>query len=127
LGPDAVGFLSGTIGRAARAAKAYTCAWNGLADDGALRESRMSLQDEAADLLPGAALSRAAQLARRLVLLYSIFAGVIVLQEIPFNSHFTPAMEVGWWLAYDYWGKGYATEGARAALEDAGAQLIALV
>jgi RimJ/RimL family protein N-acetyltransferase len=44
------------------------------------------------------------------------FAGVIVLQEIPFDSHFTPAMEVGWWLAYDHWGKGYATEGARAAL-----------
>jgi len=44
------------------------------------------------------------------------FAGVIVLQEIPFDSHFTPAMEVGWWLAYDHWGKGYATEGASAAL-----------
>jgi RimJ/RimL family protein N-acetyltransferase len=44
------------------------------------------------------------------------FVGVIVLQEIPFVSHFTPAMEVGWWLAYDHWGNGYATEGARAAL-----------
>jgi len=39
----------------------------------------MSLQDEAADLLPGAPLSRAAQLVRRLVTLYAIFAGVIVL------------------------------------------------
>lgn len=44
------------------------------------------------------------------------FAGVIILQEIPFEAHFTPAMEVGWWLAYDSWGHGYATEGARAAL-----------
>ena len=39
----------------------------------------MSLQDDAADLLPGAPLSRAAQLVRRLALLYSIFAGVIAL------------------------------------------------
>jgi RimJ/RimL family protein N-acetyltransferase len=44
------------------------------------------------------------------------FAGAILLQEIPFEEHFTPAMEVGWWLAYDQWGHGYATEGARAAL-----------
>jgi RimJ/RimL family protein N-acetyltransferase len=44
------------------------------------------------------------------------FAGVILLQEIPFEAHFTPAMEVGWWLAFESWGHGYATEGARAAL-----------
>jgi RimJ/RimL family protein N-acetyltransferase len=44
------------------------------------------------------------------------FAGVILLQEIPFEAHFTPAMEVGWWLAFEQWGHGYATEGARAAL-----------
>ena len=42
----------------------------------------MSLQDEAADLLPGAPLSRAAQLVRRLVMLYAIFAGVIVLMML---------------------------------------------
>jgi len=29
---------------------------------------------------------------------------------------FTPAREVGWRLAYDTWGHGYATEGAKAAL-----------
>jgi regulator of protease activity HflC (stomatin/prohibitin superfamily) len=39
----------------------------------------MSLQDEAADLLPGAPLSRAAQLVRRLVVLYTVFATAIVL------------------------------------------------
>src|SRR5262249_22469352 len=33
-----------------------------------------------------------------------------------FDAHFTPAVEVGWRLAFDYWGKGYATEGAKAAL-----------
>jgi RimJ/RimL family protein N-acetyltransferase len=45
------------------------------------------------------------------------FAGVILLQAIPFESHFTPAIEVGWWLAHEHWGNGYATEGARAALD----------
>jgi ribosomal-protein-alanine N-acetyltransferase len=45
------------------------------------------------------------------------FAGVIVLQDIPFEAHFTPAIEVGWWLPYEHWGHGYATEGARAALD----------
>lgn len=44
------------------------------------------------------------------------FAGVICLQDVPFEAHFTPALEVGWRLARPYWGRGYATEGARAAL-----------
>jgi RimJ/RimL family protein N-acetyltransferase len=44
------------------------------------------------------------------------FAGVIALQEVPFEAAFTPALEVGWRLAAEYWGRGYATEGARAAL-----------
>ena len=30
---------------------------------------------------------------------------------------FSPALEVGWRLAADCWGKGYATEAARAAME----------
>ena len=33
-----------------------------------------------------------------------------------FESHFTPCVEIGWRLAAPYWGRGYATEGARAAL-----------
>jgi RimJ/RimL family protein N-acetyltransferase len=41
------------------------------------------------------------------------FAG-LHLQEFP--AHFTPSVEVGWRLARPYWGRGYATEGARAAL-----------
>jgi RimJ/RimL family protein N-acetyltransferase len=39
----------------------------------------------------------------------------LVLQTFP--AHFTPAVEVGWRLARAHWGQGYATEGARAALE----------
>lgn len=44
------------------------------------------------------------------------FVGFIGLSVPSFDAHFTPAVEVGWRLAYDFWGKGYATEGALAAL-----------
>ncbi len=30
---------------------------------------------------------------------------------------FAPAVEIGWRLAFEYWGQGYATEGAEACLE----------
>jgi RimJ/RimL family protein N-acetyltransferase len=33
------------------------------------------------------------------------------------DAPFMPAVEVGWRLAPRYWGQGYATEGARAALD----------
>lgn len=45
------------------------------------------------------------------------FIGFIGLAEPSFHAHFTPAVEIGWRLAFDHWGKGYATEGARTALE----------
>lgn len=45
------------------------------------------------------------------------FGGVVALQDVPFEAPFTPAIEVGWRLPYELWGKGYATEGARAALD----------
>ncbi len=42
--------------------------------------------------------------------------GYAGLQRVPFEAHFTPAVEIGWRLAPAYWGQGYATETARAAL-----------
>lgn len=44
------------------------------------------------------------------------FIGFIGLAEPGFTAHFTPCVEIGWRLAHDAWGRGYATEGARAAL-----------
>jgi ribosomal-protein-alanine N-acetyltransferase len=44
------------------------------------------------------------------------FIGYVGLWPATFPAHFTPAVEVGWRLAADHWGRGYATEGARAAL-----------
>lgn len=51
------------------------------------------------------------------------FIGFIGLAQVNFEAHFTPAVEVGWRLARAWWGQGYATEGARAALEAGFAQL----
>lgn len=45
------------------------------------------------------------------------FIGFIGLRYIDFPAAFTPALEVAWRLAYEYWGKGYATEGAKASLQ----------
>ena len=44
------------------------------------------------------------------------FIGFIGLEDVYCQAHFIPAVEIGWRLAIDYWGKGYATEGAKAAL-----------
>lgn len=44
------------------------------------------------------------------------FAGFIGLAVPRFEAHFTPCIEIGWRLAAAHWGRGYATEGARAAL-----------
>jgi len=44
------------------------------------------------------------------------FAGFIGLTVPEFQAHFTPCVEIGWRLAAEHWGRGYATEGARAAL-----------
>jgi RimJ/RimL family protein N-acetyltransferase len=44
------------------------------------------------------------------------FAGFIGLSIPRFEAHFTPCVEIGWRLAADFWGRGYATEGAQAAL-----------
>jgi RimJ/RimL family protein N-acetyltransferase len=44
------------------------------------------------------------------------FIGFIGLSVPAFDAHFMPAVEIGWRLAFEYWGKGLATEGARAVL-----------
>jgi RimJ/RimL family protein N-acetyltransferase len=46
------------------------------------------------------------------------FIGYIGLALHNFPAHFTPAVEVGWRLARDYWGHGFATEAARVAVAD---------
>jgi len=45
------------------------------------------------------------------------FIGVVGLNTISYEAHFTPAVEVAWRLARAYWGRGYATEAAQAALD----------
>ncbi len=45
------------------------------------------------------------------------FAGFIGLSKPRFAAHFTPCTEIGWRLAAEYWGCGFATEGARAVLD----------
>jgi RimJ/RimL family protein N-acetyltransferase len=45
------------------------------------------------------------------------FIGVVGLETVSYEAHFTPAVEVAWRLARPYWGRGYATEAARASLD----------
>jgi ribosomal-protein-alanine N-acetyltransferase len=44
------------------------------------------------------------------------FIGFAGLSWARFNAPFTPCVEVGWRLAFEHWGHGYATEAARLAL-----------
>ncbi|MDX1477291.1 MAG: GNAT family N-acetyltransferase [Saprospiraceae bacterium] len=45
------------------------------------------------------------------------FVGFIGLCTTRFSASFTPAVEIGWRVAKDYWGQGLAPEGAAACLE----------
>jgi ribosomal-protein-alanine N-acetyltransferase len=51
------------------------------------------------------------------------FIGFIGLLHVGFTAHFTPAVEIGWRLARNTWGHGYATEAAREACRIAFAEL----
>lgn len=44
------------------------------------------------------------------------FLGFTGLTPVGFEAAFTPAVEIGWRLRRDAWGRGFATEAARAAL-----------
>ena len=45
------------------------------------------------------------------------FIGFIGFHWAWFKADFCPCIEIGWRLNKQYWGKGYATEGAKACLE----------
>jgi RimJ/RimL family protein N-acetyltransferase len=45
------------------------------------------------------------------------FIGVVGLGVVSYEAAFTPAVEVAWRLARPFWGRGYATEAAKAALD----------
>jgi RimJ/RimL family protein N-acetyltransferase len=47
------------------------------------------------------------------------FVGLVGLTRTDFDAGFTPAIEIAWRLAFDHWGRGYATEAARAVVRDA--------
>lgn len=47
------------------------------------------------------------------------FIGFVGLWPPSFEAHFTPAIEIGWRLARDAWGQGYASEAARAVVDHA--------
>lgn len=44
------------------------------------------------------------------------FVGFVGLTHVPFEAHFTPAVEIGWRLARAHWGQGYVTEAGKACL-----------
>ena len=52
------------------------------------------------------------------------FIGFIGLSVPTFEAHFTPCVEIGWRLAAEHWGRGLATEGARAVLERASGEIV---
>ena len=44
------------------------------------------------------------------------FIGFVGLSVPSFSAHFTPCVEIGWRLAKEHWGAGYASEAAAACL-----------
>jgi RimJ/RimL family protein N-acetyltransferase len=45
------------------------------------------------------------------------FIGYVGLSVPAFTALFTPCVEIGWRLAREFWGRGFATEGARRVLQ----------
>lgn len=46
------------------------------------------------------------------------FIGFVGLSPAEFEASFTPAVEVGWRVAAEHWGQGFASEAARSAVAD---------
>ncbi len=46
------------------------------------------------------------------------FIGALGLSRVKFQASFTPAVEVAWRLHRNFWGQGFATEAAKAAIDD---------
>jgi RimJ/RimL family protein N-acetyltransferase len=51
------------------------------------------------------------------------FIGFIGLSVPSFEASFTPCVEIGWRLSTEHWGRGLATEGARAVAKHAFSEL----
>jgi RimJ/RimL family protein N-acetyltransferase len=51
------------------------------------------------------------------------FIGFVGLARPSFGAHFTPCVEIGWRLSADHWGRGLATEAARAVAQYAFGEL----
>ena len=47
------------------------------------------------------------------------FVGFVGLAIPQVETHFTPCVEIGWRLAFEHWGRGFATEAARGVLAHA--------
>lgn len=45
------------------------------------------------------------------------FIGYIGIAYVPYETDFTPCVEIGWRLGYNHWGYGFATEGAKACID----------
>lgn len=45
------------------------------------------------------------------------FIGYVGLTTAKFESPFTPCTEIGWRMLHEFWGHGYATEGAKAVCQ----------
>lgn len=45
------------------------------------------------------------------------FIGYVGFHDFVMDTDFSPSTEIGWRIAYEYWGRGYAPEAAAACLE----------
>ena len=79
--------------------------------------------DEMMDRLAGSFDSRGFGLWAVEVTATTTFVGWSGLWPATFAAPFTPAVEVGWRLCRAGWGRGYATEAARASMADGFARL----